>query len=220
MSLANARSSNAEDMDRIYRRQHHIYDMTRKYFLLGRDHLIGELAPSVHGSVLEIGCGTGRNLIAAARRYPEARLFGLDVSSVMLSKARANIRSARLEARITLALGDAAQFDAARLFGRSRFDRVFFSYSLSMIPDWRKALSHAFETAAEPGGMVSAVDFGAQQDLPGWFRVSLHAWLARFHVTPRPDLAEVLQACAEAGGARAVFRPLYRDYAGYGAICR
>ncbi len=82
-------------MDSVYRRQRHIYNVTRKYFLLGRDHLIGELKPPSNGTVLEIGCGTGRNLIAAARAYPEARLFGLDVSTVMLSTARANIRQTR-----------------------------------------------------------------------------------------------------------------------------
>ena len=31
-------------MDRIYRRQRHIYDASRKFYLLGRDELIAELA--------------------------------------------------------------------------------------------------------------------------------------------------------------------------------
>ena len=32
-------------MDRIYRRQRHLYDSTRKYYLLGRDRLIERLSP-------------------------------------------------------------------------------------------------------------------------------------------------------------------------------
>ncbi|HSO42957.1 MAG TPA: hypothetical protein VLR47_08995, partial [Rhodospirillales bacterium] len=63
-------------MDRIYRHQRHLYDATRKYYLLGRDQLIADLAPPEGGTVLEIGCGTGRNLIAAARAYPSASLSG------------------------------------------------------------------------------------------------------------------------------------------------
>ena len=55
-------------MDRIYRHQRHIYDLTRKYYLLGRDELITALAPPGNGSVLEIGCGTGRNLLAVRLR--------------------------------------------------------------------------------------------------------------------------------------------------------
>ena len=61
-------------MDRLYRHQRHIYDLTRKYYLLGRDELIAELDPPPHGTVLEIGCGTGRNLLAVraplSRRAP------------------------------------------------------------------------------------------------------------------------------------------------------
>ncbi len=44
-------------MDGIYRYQRHIYDITRKYYLLGRDALIKELEAPNGGTVLEIGCG-------------------------------------------------------------------------------------------------------------------------------------------------------------------
>jgi len=50
-------------MDRMYRHQRHIYDASRKFYLLGRDALITGLAPPKGGTILEIGCGTGRNLI-------------------------------------------------------------------------------------------------------------------------------------------------------------
>src|SRR5436190_741980 len=55
-------SVHSEMMDRVYRRQRHIYDLSRKFFLLGRDRLIGALKPPPGGQVLEIGCGTARNL--------------------------------------------------------------------------------------------------------------------------------------------------------------
>ena len=56
-------------MDRMYRFQRHIYDATRKFYLLGRDGLVDRLQPPMDGSVLEIGCGTGRNLIRIARAF-------------------------------------------------------------------------------------------------------------------------------------------------------
>ena len=74
-------------MDAIYRTQRHFYDLTRKYYLLGRDGLIDALAPSKDGSVIEIGCGTGRNLIVAARAWPDARFYGIDISEAMLETA-------------------------------------------------------------------------------------------------------------------------------------
>jgi S-adenosylmethionine-diacylgycerolhomoserine-N-methlytransferase len=207
-------------MDSVYRRQRHIYDVTRKYFLLGRDTLIARLNPPPEATVLEIGCGTGRNLIAAARAYPDARLFGLDVSTAMLSTARGNIRSAGLDGRIALALGDAARFDALALFGRPTFDRAFFSYSLSMIPAWRDALAQAAAVVEPSGGRLLIVDFGEQERLPGWFRRMLFAWLAKFHVTPRAELLTALSALAESNGGRLTFRPLYRDYARFAELAR
>ena len=79
----------------MYRYQRHIYDLTRKYYLLGRDRLIAGLDVPPGGTVLEVGCGTGRNLVLAARRYPAARLFGLDISAAMLDTAQAAWRARR-----------------------------------------------------------------------------------------------------------------------------
>lgn len=40
------------------------------------------------GSILDMGCGTGRLLREAAERWPEAHLFGADPSEGMISQAR------------------------------------------------------------------------------------------------------------------------------------
>jgi S-adenosylmethionine-diacylgycerolhomoserine-N-methlytransferase len=205
-----------ELMDRVYRHQRHIYDATRKYFLLGRDHLIARLDPPAGGHVLELGCGTGRNLIAAARRYPQARFYGVDISSEMLATARKNIAGSAFDDRISLAQADAACIDPA-MFGRERFERVFFSYSLSMIPPWQQALAHGAALVA-PGGRLSLVDFGQQDDLPRWFHRVLFAWLARFHVHPPVDLADTVVQIAADLGAPFSFTDLYRGYACYAEI--
>lgn len=197
---------NAARMDAIYARQRHFYDLTRKYYLLGRDRLIVGLDVPHAGSVLEIGCGTGRNLIAVARRYPTARLHGLDISEAMLATARANVAVAGLSDRIILKQADATNFSAESLFGQAQFDRVFFSYTLSMIPDWKAALKQG---VAATGGTLSLVDFGQQERLPGWFRQALRAWLAKFDVEPRADLFAVMESLGE----RVSSTPLYRGYA-------
>jgi len=207
---------NAALMDGVYRRQRHIYDLTRKYYLLGRDRLIARLDPPAGGSVLEIGCGTGRNLIAAARAHPDARFFGIDISSEMLATARGNIRRAGFSERIALGRGDAASFNPEALFGRAQFDRVFFSYSLSMIPAWREALQHTARMIA-PGGRLLVVDFGQQERMPKWFRAGLFAGLARFHVTPRAELPAAVQRIAGADRAMTI-TPLYRGYATFAEV--
>lgn len=203
-------------MDAVYRQQRHIYDLTRKYYLFGRDRLIATLNVPAGGSVLEVGCGTGRNLVLAARAYPEATLYGFDISSVMLETAEKTIRKRGLEARIHLALGDATDFDAESLFGEAGFDRVYLSYAISMIPDWKEAVRQAYAAVA-PGGELHIVDFGDQAAYPAPFRRLLKAWLALFHVDPRLELEAAVREVAgeeahqDAGGAS--FTPLYGGYA-------
>lgn len=199
-------------MNRIYRRQRHLYDASRKYYLLGRDRMIAGLDAAPGDRVLEIGCGTGRNLVLAAAHYPEARFHGIDVSTEMLASALGAIARSGHEPRIRLAHADATRFDPGALFGVAAFERIFASYSLSMIPAWRLVLDGAL-TRLTPGGELHVVDFGGQAGLPAAFRTALRRWLAAFHVTPRDSLeAELRRRAAEAGATLDFERP-YRDYA-------
>jgi S-adenosylmethionine-diacylgycerolhomoserine-N-methlytransferase len=183
-------------MDSIYRGQRHVYDLTRKYYLFGRDRLIAGLQARPGDSVLELACGTGRNLALVTRRCPGVALHGLDLSGEMLKSA-----DARLGDGAVLAQGDATAFDAEALFGRPQFDRVILSYALSMIPDWKAAIAEAAGVLA-PGGSLHIVDFGDLLGLPLPLRALLRAWLARFHVTPRLDLGDAAASIAARGGLR------------------
>jgi S-adenosylmethionine-diacylgycerolhomoserine-N-methlytransferase len=193
-------TSHAALMDKVYRRQRYVYDFTRKYYLLGRDRLIREMALPPGAAVLEVGCGTARNLIAMAERYPSAKLYGLDASSEMLRTAATSLERAGLSDAVALRLGY-AEAVTPELFGREEpFDAIVFSYSLSMIPDWKQAL-RAANRALKPGGQIHVVDFG---DLGGAgpFRALLRGWLTLFHVEPREALLKTLEEKAEAGTAK------------------
>ncbi|HEY1629790.1 MAG TPA: methyltransferase domain-containing protein [Rhizomicrobium sp.] len=180
-------------MDKVYRNQRHLYDFTRKYYLFGRDSLIGTLDLKPGERVLEIGCGTARNLIAMARRYPEARFYGLDASAEMLKTAGLAVARAGLGDRIHLVHGLAESVSAA-LFGEATpFDRAIFSYSLSMIPDWEQALSAAKATLSA-AGRIHVVDFGDFDGLPGPLARLLRRWLALFHVEPRVRMLKTLES--------------------------
>jgi S-adenosylmethionine-diacylgycerolhomoserine-N-methlytransferase len=201
-------------MDRMYRLQRHIYDLTRRHYLLGREHLIANLNPPAGGAVLEIGCGTGRNLIKVAERYPDCRVFGFDISEEMLKSATSAIAKHGLVSRIQIAEGDATIFDPARAFGVAKFDRVCFSYTLSMIPDWPMALAHARSLLAS-GGELHAVDFGQCERLPRWFRGSLLAWLGLFGAHPQPLLKPRLELLSKWHGDSFSSKALYRGYSHY-----
>jgi S-adenosylmethionine-diacylgycerolhomoserine-N-methlytransferase len=196
-------------MDGMYRYQRHIYDLTRKYYLFGRDRTIAQLNVPPNGSLLEVGCGTGRNMLFAFRRFPTARLYGLDISQEMLTSARNNFRG--LKQMPDFRVADATAFSPAD-FGAAGFDRVMISYALSMIPDWMGAVDASLDAVAA-GGELHIVDFGQQEGLPGWFRTLLKRWLKKFHVTPRADLRAVLEKRADAHGARLKFETIGGGYA-------
>ncbi len=204
-------------MNRMYRRQRHIYDGTRRYYLLGRDGLIAGLKPAPGASVLEIGCGTGRNLVLAAALYPDARFYGIDVSTEMLTSAIAAISRRGMTGRVRVAHGDGAAFDPQLLFGLASFDHVMISYSLSMIPDWHGVLQAAARRLA-PAGRLHVVDFGNQERLPKIARALLLRWLAMFDVTPRDDLEPVLAAMAKSNRAALSFERSFRGYAQYAVL--
>ncbi len=213
-AAANLDTEHAERMDGMYRYQRHIYDLTRKYYLFGRDRMIARLDVPRDGTLLEVGCGTGRNLLLAHRIHPTARLYGLDISAEMLVSARANFRGIPVMPQLQVA--DATTFDAAA-FGVAGFDRIMISYALSMIPDWEKAIDASL-AALKPGGSLHIVDFGQQERLPAWFRGMLQGWLSRFHVTPRETLRDVLAARANAVKARLEFEAVGRGYAWHAVI--
>jgi S-adenosylmethionine-diacylgycerolhomoserine-N-methlytransferase len=199
-------------MDQMYRRQRHIYDASRKFYLLGRDEALGRLRPDRGGKALEIGCGTGRNLIKLAQAYPRVQLFGVDVSREMLTTAAASTARAGLASRISFAQADATAFDPQRLFGCANFDRVMISYALSMIPLWREALGHALDVVA-PGGSLHVVDFGDCAGLPRPFKAGLRRWLAAFDVTPRDNFCASLTALTAERGMVCEIESRFRGYA-------
>ncbi len=209
----------AETMDGIYRRQRFIYDATRRYYLFGRDRLIAGLDVPAGGTVLEIGCGTARNLILAAQRYPSGCFYGLDVSEQMLITARASIARRGFESRIVLNRGDASTFEPAMLFGIDRFDRIFVSYVLSMMPTWPDAVRHAAALLA-PGGVLSIVDFGGFDRYPSFVRAAQHAWLRRFSVKPIAGFEGQIRRIAEQAHCDCTAETLYGGYSIHARIAR
>ena len=194
-------NNHAALMDDVYRYQRYIYDFTRKYYLFGRDRLIRELKPKPGARIIEVGCGTARNLIKLARTYPDAQLFGLDASAEMLVTAERAIARAGLAGRIKLVQAYAENLSPA-LFGETAlFDDVIFSYSLSMIPDWKQSLKAA-EGALAPGGRMHAVDFGDLKGLGSAGEGLLRRWLALFHVAPREELLRTIEQQSAPGDIR------------------
>jgi S-adenosylmethionine-diacylgycerolhomoserine-N-methlytransferase len=130
------------ELDRFYRWQAPFYDWTRPFFLAGRGRMLSALDVRPGHQVLDVGCGTGWSF---ALRH--GAIVGIEVSEPMRRRARER---------------GGVPVDA-RPYGthddyRGRFDRILFSYSLSMIPPYRDAIASA-RLDLRPGGQVGVVDF-------------------------------------------------------------
>ena len=136
-----------------YRLHARIYDLTRWTFLRGREELIRRVAVQCQPRrILEVGCGTGKNLLHLGRLFPEAQLWGLDLSPHMLARARKKLRGLRHRLTLTEAAYD-------QPVTPNQFDLVVFSYALSMFnPGWDTALKNACQDLS-PGGVIAVVDF-------------------------------------------------------------
>ena len=199
-------------MDAMYRRQRHIYDFSRKFYLFGRDQMLDRLPAGAGETVLEIGCGTGRNLVRLARRRPALRLHGVDVSAEMLASSKASLTRAGLADKVPLARAGAEGFDPRVAFGVEAFDTVYFSYVLSMIPDWRSAVDAAL-ASLRPGGTLAVVDFADQSQVAPWRRALLLSWLRLFHVHPRTEIEQGLRELAASHGGAVLDQDVLAGYA-------
>lgn len=163
-------------LNRYYGVSRWFYDLTRRYYLIGREAALAELRRGGWSRLVEIGPGTGRNLRKLHARFPQAPLGGVEASDAMLEHAQARCPWAQL------AQGFAEDHDIPSVLG-TRPDRVLFSYSLSMVQDPDAALTNARRSLA-PGGEVLVVDFSDLGDVPPPFDAALLRWLGAFHVQP------------------------------------
>jgi S-adenosylmethionine-diacylgycerolhomoserine-N-methlytransferase len=167
-------------LNRYYGSSRFIYDVTRKYYLFGRDRVLQRLAvdPS-WSSLVEVGPGTGRNLERLHRLRPEVHLGGVEASDAMLAHARARCPWARL------VQGFAENAAFVDVLGQPP-DRILFSYCLSMVTDRVAALSNA-RRAVSASGQVEVVDFADFDGLPAGFARRFRGFLRTFHVEPLMD---------------------------------
>lgn len=188
-------------LNKYYGLSRGVYDLTRRYFLLGREAMLKHLARDRWSSLVEVGPGTGRNLAKLKALRPEAELGGIEASDAMLEHAAKKVPWAKM------VHGFAEDADIEAIFGKAP-DRILFAYCLSMVQEPLKALEHC-RRALPPHGEVIVVDFGDLAGLPTLPRKALRAFLDSFHVYELPD-AELSKQCLSETHGRGRYWSMYR----------
>jgi len=133
------------------------YDLITVVLSYGRDRrwkrrLIDVAAIGPDDRVLDLACGTGDLLFAAADRG--RIVVGVDITHRMLQLAQARARRSGVRDPLRLVTADML----ALPFGDRQFDVVTTGYGLRNVPDLRAALSEIHRVLA-PGGRVLSLDF-------------------------------------------------------------
>lgn len=166
-------TTHEERLENFYSGQASGYDSFRRRMLHGRAELFQKLTVPAGGVWVDLGAGTGENAEHWGERIGQlGHGYLVDLSSSLLKVAEVRIQQ-RGWSNISAVHADATQF----LPPEGRADLVTMSYSLTMIPDWFRALEHAHQLL-KPGGRLAIVDFFVSRKYPGTGHVR-HGWATR-----------------------------------------
>ncbi len=178
--MTRSSNTNADALGSYYRWHAPFYDISRWSFLFGRNNIITRL-PSLphHASILEVGCGTGRNIALLQKQFPTSKITGIDCSECMLGFARSKHQSTESK----LLQGVYGKHEVIN----QKFDLILLSYTLTMMQQPFEQTIEKLASDLEENGVIAVVDF--HHTPYNWF----HYWMKQNHVTMDKTLLGLLQ---------------------------
>jgi|SRR5688572_6894747 len=104
--------------------------------------------------ILDIATGTGDLAIRAARRFPQAQITGIDISTGMLELGRKKIANLLLNKQIQLLEGDSEAIN----FDDGTFDAVTVAFGVRNFANLEKGLGEMYRVL-KPGGRMVILEF-------------------------------------------------------------
>jgi ubiquinone/menaquinone biosynthesis C-methylase UbiE len=145
-----------------------------------RSHAVDRLSLKGGDSVLEVGCGSGRNFSFLREAVgATGRIYGVDLSPGMLRRAR-KLRDRHHWTNIHLAEGDAANYVAPE-----PLDGVLFSFSYNTMPHHLTVLRRMWKQL-RLGGRLVIVDSKLPPGLGGKLLLPFSLWLMRHTLLGNP----------------------------------
>jgi S-adenosylmethionine-diacylgycerolhomoserine-N-methlytransferase len=193
-----------EQLESFYKNQAVQYDSYRHRMLFGRQPMIKAMKKPKGGVWVDMGGGTGSNM----EFFKDINWWG-KVVILDLCPSLAKVAEDRIKGHgwtnCEAVVADACDFSKPMPDGS--VDVVTFSYALSMIPDWQKAIRNAFRML-KVGGQIAVCDFTVSKDQwPGMSAL----WTNIFkqdHVHLNAEHQQFLQKCfltVEVGGGYGTF---------------
>lgn len=131
-------------------------------------------------SIIDIGCGTGASTIEAARRVPDGRVLGVDISDPLLTRAASRTEAEGVQ-NASFLLADAQTHD----FSGQSFDLLVSRLGMSFFSDTVSALGNLSHALNHRGRMVF-VCWASVANNP-WFAIPKQAAEERLGALPKGE---------------------------------
>ena len=171
--------SNHQKLESYYKLHAPLFDITRWAFLFGRSQLIQLLPEFKPGArIMDVGCGTGYMLTRLAKRFPEVKLTGMDLSKEMLDTSEKKLSAFPNDVELIHAPFDTS-FEPEK-----PVNAIIFTYTVTMMGSQVfDNIRHCYEVLNK-GGIIAVVDFNATP----W--TLFRKWMAVNHVDLNPKIRE------------------------------
>jgi S-adenosylmethionine-diacylgycerolhomoserine-N-methlytransferase len=148
-------------LESFYAGQADNYDDFRRRLLHGREEMMRALPLQPGQTLLDMGGGTGANIEALGDKLPAMKqVTVVDLCGPLLETAKQRV-AARGWTNVDTAHADVTLYEHPA----GPVDAITFSYSLTMIPDWFRAMEQAWRLL-KPGGILGVVDFYVTRKWP------------------------------------------------------
>lgn len=112
-------------------------------------------------SILDLATGTGDLAIALAKRNPQARIIGIDISEKMMEIGKEKVKKQGLGSQIDLRIGDAASLP----FDDNSFDAVTVAFGVRNFENRDKGLSE-IQRVLRTDGQAFILEFSMPEKFP------------------------------------------------------
>ena len=181
-----------EKLESFYNKQASLYDSYRCRMLHGRQPLIVEMSAKKNDVWVDFGGGTGSNLEFFGKNVTDFK----DVTIVDITPSLVKVAKERIAknnwSNVNIVLGDVTDQHLSGLPKEGTVDIITISYALTMIPNWKDALSNA-KRLLKPNGCIAICDFTV--DSSQW-SISQRFWKKLFsldHVMLNKEHIDYLQ---------------------------
>ena len=152
------------------------------------------------GSIVEFGCGEASNLVSVGQRFPNAELYGFDISETALQRARSHVK------------GRFSLLDIQKEAPNRRFDLSICSDVLEHLEDDVAAIEHIHEVTNRYA-LISTLQgrMRAFEKQIGHLRNYKRGELQRLLASAGFEIAKVIE------WGFPLYSPLYRDFLAIGS---